>query len=127
MILFWVSGRSKLLGATSTCLKECKSSICTMSQLSDQIHYNNQLLDRIRTLENDRKLFGAQLKKMETKCKDDVSKIHTELLESRRKLKIAQDLSDTMSKQSRTYRVDLERSSLLLKQCQDQIFLKNCF
>ena len=99
-------------------MKECKSSICTMSQLSDQIHYNNQLLDRIRTLENDRKLFGAQLKKMETKCKDDVSKIHTELLESRRKLKIAQDLSDTMSKQSRTYRVDLERSSLLLKQCQ---------
>jgi chromosome segregation ATPase len=78
-------------------------------QLSSQLEYNNMLLEQMRNLE-EMQLAGQRelISKQETikQMTDSNQAYRSELTETKRKLKIAEEISDSMSKQCRDARVE---------------------
>lgn len=78
-------------------------------QLSSQLEYNNMLLEQMRNLEEMQLAGQRELIAKQDTIKQLTEASHSyrsELVETRRKLKIAEEISDSMSKQCRDARVE---------------------
>mmetsp|Transcript_9108 Transcript_9108/g.13709 ORF Transcript_9108/g.13709 Transcript_9108/m.13709 type:complete len:805 (-) Transcript_9108:229-2643(-) len=78
-------------------------------QLSTQLDYNNTLLEHMRSLEEMQLAGQRELVAKQDQVKQLTSmneELHAELHESKRKLKITQEIADSMSKQCRDARVE---------------------
>lgn len=95
-------------------------------QLSHQLEYNNSLLSQVHVLEQDKLANQRELQAKQEhikKLSDVAEQIHNELLETTKKFKIAQDVADTMAKQSKDLRLEINSirrdADIAVKNCEE--------